>query len=85
MSVVDSELLGKKFEEGDRQLDLTSEFYKGEEMDEAHAGDIIRNADMVHLVGKQAIKLGIAEDVIEEGHVMMVQGIPHAQGLVITD
>ena len=57
--VVDSELLGRKFEEGKLQLDLTGDFYKGNEMDDDRAGDVIRNADIVHLIEKQAVKLGI--------------------------
>ena len=82
---VDSGLLGKKFEEGDLQLDLTRDFYNGEEMDDARAGDIIRNADIVHLIGENAIKLGISEGVIEEKNIIRIQGIPHAQAIVITD
>jgi len=82
---VDSDLIDKKFEEGDFELDLTKDFYKGEEMDDGQAGDIIRNADIVHLIGEQAIKLGVAEGVIEDENVKRIQGVPHAQGIAITD
>jgi len=30
IAICDDSLLGKKFEEGDKQLDLTSEFYQGQ-------------------------------------------------------
>ena len=63
-AVCDSELAGKKFEDGDKQLDLTSDFYKGEETDDMHTGDIIRNSDIINLVGEKSVELGIKEEVI---------------------
>ena len=81
-AVCDSELVGKKFEEGNLQLDLTGDFYKGEEKNEQEAGDIIRNAGHVNLVGEKSVKLGIQEGIIDEQNVKTVQGIPHAQAAV---
>ena len=82
-AVCDSDLVGKMFEEGDLQLDLTGDFYKGEEKDISDAGDMIRNADHVNLVGKESIELGIKEGVIEEGNVKIIKGIPHAQAVIM--
>ena len=80
VSVVDSALLGQKFEEGALQIDLTTDFFKGEEMDAEEAGDLVRNADMVNLVGKDAVALGIHEEVIDPSIVKHVKDIPFAQG-----
>ena len=80
VSVVDSDLIGKKFEEGVIQLDLTVDFYKGTERTGEETGDLIRNADMVNLVGKDAIALGIQEQVIDPSQIKHVQGIPFASG-----
>ena len=33
LAVCDSDLIGRTFTEGERQLDLSSDFYKGEERD----------------------------------------------------
>lgn len=85
IAVCDSDLVGRKFSEGDRQLDLTSDFYKGEERDEKDIGDLIRNADIVNLVGKNAVKIGLQEEVITQDHVITISGIPHAQAVVIHD
>ncbi|MEM4247108.1 MAG: DUF424 family protein [Candidatus Woesearchaeota archaeon] len=82
VAVCDSDLLGRKFEENGRQLDLTSDFYKGEERDEKEVGDIIRNADIVNLVGQNAVKLGLQEEVITQDHVITIAGIPHAQAVI---
>jgi hypothetical protein len=83
VAVCDSDLLGKKFEQGELQLDLTSDFYKGDEMDEKEAGDLVRNADIVNLVGKNSVKLGMQEGVIDEDHVMEIAGVPHAQAVIV--
>jgi len=82
-AVCDTELLGKKFEEGKLQLDLTGDFYKGEEKDSSEAGDLIRNADHVNLIGKESVKLGIQKGIIDEQNVKIVDGVPHAQAVVV--
>ena len=85
IAVCDSNLLGRLFEENGKQLDLSSDFYKGEERDPVEIGDLIRNADMVNLVGEESIKLGLQEEVIEESHILKIDGVPHAQAVLITD
>lgn len=83
VAVCDSDLIGRKFVEGDRQLDLTSDFYKGEERDGKEVGDLIRNADIVNLVGPESVKLGLQEEVITQDHVITIEGIPHAQAVIV--
>ena len=81
-ALCDTEIAGKKFEEGEKQLDLASDFYAGEETDDQHAGDIIRNADIVNLVGEKSVECGVKEGVIEEEHVKKISGIPYAQAII---
>lgn len=81
-AVCDTELLGKKFEEGKLQLDLTSDFFKGEEKDDLTIGDTIRNVGSVNLVGEKAVNLGIKEGIIDKNHVKKIAGIPYAQAVV---
>ena len=83
VAVCDKDLLGQLFEENGKQLDLRSDFYNGEERDVQEIGDIMRNADAVNLVGKNAVKLGIDEGVIEDSHVITIKGIPHAQAVMM--
>lgn len=85
VAVCDSNLLGKKFEENELQLDLTSDFYNGEERDEKEIGDLIRNADMVNLVGEESVNLGVKEGVIETDHILKIKNIPHAQAIIVHD
>lgn len=83
--VIDKELLGKKFEEDDLQLDLSSNFYKGEVRLPEEIGDLMRNAHGVNLVGEKTIKLAIDEGIIVEEVVKKIAGIPYYQGSVDVD
>ena len=83
VAVCDSELLGKKFEEGKLQLDLTSNFYNGDEKEDLIIGDTIRNADSINLVGEKSIQLAIDEELIDESQVKKIAGIPYAQAILM--
>ncbi|MFQ5621574.1 MAG: DUF424 domain-containing protein [Candidatus Nanoarchaeia archaeon] len=77
--VCDEDLLGKLFDEGQAQLDLTSDFYKGKKYTPVEAADIMRNADTLNLVGEKAVQLGVDEGMIDKNHVLKVAGVPHAE------
>ena len=83
--VCDDRLVGKKYTEGNKELDLTSEYYQGESMNEQEIGDLLRNADSVTLVGEESIALGINEEVISTENVITIKGVPYAQALLIRD
>ncbi|MEK6857014.1 MAG: DUF424 family protein [Nanoarchaeota archaeon] len=82
VAACDEELLGQKFEEDGKQIDLTGEFFNGEKMDHEEAGDLIRNADIVNLVGKKTVNLGLEEGVIEQENVILIAGVPTAQAVI---
>jgi len=85
IAAADSDLIGGKFSDGEKQLDLTSDFYKGKEKTDEEVGDLVRNADYVNLVGEKAVNLGIKEGIIKQEHFISVENIPHAQGTIIRD
>jgi len=78
-SVIDSELLGKRFEEGELQLDLSSSFFKGEEKDESEVADICNKALSVYFVGKKSVALGIKLGLVDEDKVKQIESVPHCQ------
>jgi len=84
-AVCDKNLLGKLFEEDGKQLDITGEFYNGEEREASEIGDIVRNADVVNLVGEESIKLGLQEELIDENQIIRIQEVPHAQAILMHD
>ena len=81
LAVCDSELLGKKFEEGRLQLDLTTSFYRGEKKNKKEVADLMRNADMVNLVGEEAIAVAASEELLSPENVKRIAGIPLFQSL----
>jgi len=85
VAVCDKELLGQLIEENGKQIDLTGDFYNGEERTSKEIGDMIRNADVVNLVGDEAVKLGLEEDIIEEEHVIRIKDVPHAQATMMAN
>lgn len=85
LAVCDSDLLGKKIENEKTTLDLTSTFYKGNDMEDIFVGDLMRNADSINIVGKNAVKLAIQEGLIEEKEIKTVKDTPYAQASIIHD
>jgi uncharacterized protein len=77
--VTDEEILGKKFEEGKVQLDLTQEFYQGIAKTKEEIKKIIPQSRHLHLTGKQAVALAVELNLIESPKILFVQGIPHAE------
>lgn len=77
--VTDNNLLGKKFEQGKLQLDLTKIFYQGEEKNEKEIKEILKKASHLHLTGERAVAIGISLNLIESGKIIWISGIPHAE------
>jgi len=83
VAVCDNDLLGRKIEENDLQLDLSSDFYKGTDYsDKVLVRDIMRNADVLNVVGKISVALALEEGIIDKNHIIIVDGVPHAQASV---
>ncbi len=83
ISICDSDLIGKKFEEGKRQLDITERFYKGETKTEDEIIKILENASNINIVGKESISLALKLKIINKENIIKIQGIPHAQSIFL--
>lgn len=77
--VTDKEILGKKFEEGKKQLDLGKKFYQGEEMEKEEVKKWFLQARHLHLTGTRTIALALGEDLISTQNILWVQGVPHVE------
>jgi hypothetical protein len=82
----DSNLIGKKFEEGKRQLDLRENFYKEKEIDKAEAIRILefqtREDATFNIVGEESINAAIESGVISKDEVDKIDNIPFALTLI---
>ena len=79
IALCDNDLLGKKIETEKLQLDLTSNFYAGEEKSEEDIISEIRKCYIINACGKKTIDFLRKQDLIEEGNIIFVGDVPHAQ------
>lgn len=85
LAVCDSELIGKKIVQGNLQLDLTSNFYKGEEMNEEKIKELFKTAYCVNMVGEKSVQLGIKQGIVDKKRVIKIKEIPHAEAVIVRD
>lgn len=83
LAICDLDLLGKKFEEGKLQLDLSSDFYRGEEMDDEKILSYIDRTYIINLVGEESVDFGIRNKLIEKKSIIVIKGVPHAQAILM--
>ena len=81
LAVCDSDIIGKVFEEDKKQLDLNSDFYKGEEKTDMEIINLMRTAYIINIVGKNSVTLALNEDLISGKNVEEIAGIPYAQSI----
>jgi len=80
--ITDKDIVGQKFMEGKLQLDLTSDFYKGQEENEETVRDLMHKGYVFHLTGKKTVEMGVKEGLVDEKRVLLVKGVPHAEVMV---
>ncbi len=82
VAVCDSDLLGKRFEEGRFQLDVKESFYKGDEKSENEAinlmKDMAREDATFNIVGEKSVKAALKAGIIHEESVREIKGIKFA-------
>lgn len=77
--IIDSDLWGKKLEEGNKQLDLTAEFYKGEERSSEEVKGMVKGAYILHIVGRKSIDLALKHAWIDKTNIIRVKDVPHTE------
>lgn len=82
VAVCDSEIIGQKFEEGLRILDLRENFYKGELKTESEIiemmQDLAKEDATFNIAGKRAVESALKAGIISEEGIKQVSGIPFA-------
>ncbi len=75
----DENLLGKKFEDGKFQIDVSKDFYGGERISPEGLKKYLLDATIANLVGKKTIKCATDLGLIDPGCIIIIKGVPHAQ------
>ena len=82
IAICDSDLIGKKFEQDNRQIEVKESFFQGEEMTEDQVTRVIeqgKNKDATfNIVGKNSVSLALKNNIISEEGIIRIQEVPVA-------
>ncbi len=86
VAVCDAELLGKRFEEGKMQIDVSDAFYGGEKKTDKEVIELLKDSATedatFNILGEKSVNAAIKAGIIDEKGIIMIQGIPYALGLL---
>lgn len=86
VALCDSNLYGKKFEEGNLQIDLSGPFFQGEENSEEEVKEIlldsVKEDAMFNFVGEESCALAAKLGIIFPENILKIQGVPIAMSLL---
>ena len=83
VAACDTELLNTSHREGKFKLDVPASFYDGLRVDQEGLGAYLRGATVANLVGKRSIDVAVDLGLVDPQNVLVVDGVPHAQFLVM--
>ena len=85
VAIADKELVGQKFEEGNKQLDIKESFYKGEKGKICSKEEVIETIKKwvmedatFNIVGERAVNLSLELGIINKKGIGKIQDIPYA-------
>ncbi len=86
VAVCDIELLGKRFEQDNIQIDINKDFYGGEEMTKVNVMKFLKEKSAedacFNFVGKNAVESAVESGIVDKNCVIKIQGVPHAMTLL---
>jgi uncharacterized protein len=89
IAICDSEILGKRFEEGKKQLHVKESFYKGEKGKEIKEEELVKIIEInktedatFNIVGKKSVNIALKTKLIHENSVLEIDGIPYSLVLI---
>ena len=82
VAVCDNSLVGKKFEEGEFQLDVKESFFSGEDMKKEEAEELLKSLlaedSTFNIVGEESVSTAKKAGIITDSHIKKISGIPFA-------
>lgn len=83
LAACDSNLLGKRFEEGEFHIEVKKEFYYESFVTERAFRNALKMATIINLVGENVVRIAAEEGIIDRNNVIRISNIPHAQAVVM--
>lgn len=82
VALADTNLIGKTFEQGIRQIKVTPNFFKGKEKNKQEVIEILKDMQKedatFNIVGKESIECGLKAGVIKQQGIINIQDVPIA-------
>jgi len=86
VALADSNLIGKKFSEDIREIEINPHFFKGDEKEEKEIIEILKEMESedaaFNIVGEESIKAAIDAGIIKEEGIITIDNIPIALKLL---
>lgn len=79
LSLCDSALIGNVFEDGKLQLNLQSDFYKGEELNDLKIEVLVESAYMIIFTGENAVNFGLKRNLVLKKNIRKICKVPYTQ------
>lgn len=86
VALVDTNLIGRTFEEGIKHIEIKPNFFKGEEKTKIEILKILKDMEkedaIFNIIGKEAVQTALEAKIISKQGIITIQGIPIALGLL---
>jgi hypothetical protein len=82
VALADTNLIGRKFEEGIRQIEIRSGFFQGEEKNKAEIIELLKDMQKedatFNIVGKESIECALNAGIIKKEGIFLIDNVPVA-------
>lgn len=79
VAVCDSDLIGKKYTDGNRILYIPEEFFRGDEAEIRKILEELKDCLTANIVGNRIIDELIERNILKESNTLEVEGVKHTQ------
>ena len=83
VAIADRALIGRTLKEGKLQIEVSEYFYKGEAVTEADVVSVLKDTNNANMIGTKVVNCAIAHGFVRAEDIRMIDGVPHAQIILI--
>jgi len=85
VAVCDSDIIGKTFTEGIKEIEVRENFFKGKEKNKEEVLKILQDLNQedatFNIVGEKSVQTALEAGILDKHGVMKIKGVPIALGL----
>ena len=78
LACCDKEVLGKNLKEGNYDVHIEEDFYRGEEINEEKLAELLKESNNINLFGKKSVGVALKQGLLSEKDIIKIEGIEHA-------